>query len=201
MTHPDDARPDAPPGRDPHRQRPLRSRRGALSAARARPPGLRDLRRHPHRGRASRRRLARSGRAGDPGRTRTSPRSRRSIRLRCAETARIERERALHNLRRSLFDLDVHRVWERRSTAMDGVGDPLFAIFARDFAPLPDRLRAMTARMEDVPAHLAQHRARDRPPGPAVASWARPRRGHAEACSTRSRPRPRASSPTRTSSA
>ena len=36
-----------------------------------------------------------------------------------SETARIERELSLHNLRRSLFDLDVHRVWERRSTAMD----------------------------------------------------------------------------------
>ena len=77
-----------------------------------------------------------------------------------SETGGIERELELHNLRRSLFDLEVHRVWERRSTAMDGVGDPLFAIFARDFAPLPDRLRAMTARMEAVPDHLAQHRSR-----------------------------------------
>ena len=31
-------------------------------------------------------------------------------------------------------------VWERRSTAIDGVGDALFALFARDFAPLPERL-------------------------------------------------------------
>ena len=77
-----------------------------------------------------------------------------------SETGRIERELELHNLRRSLFDVEVHRVWERRSTAMDGVGDPLFALFARDFAPLPERLRSMTARMEEVPDHLAQHRTR-----------------------------------------
>ena len=76
------------------------------------------------------------------------------------ETGRIERELEIHNLRRSLFDLEVHRVWERRSTAMDGVGDPLFASFARDFAPLPDRLRSMTARLEDVPRLLDEHRSR-----------------------------------------
>ncbi len=28
------------------------------------------------------------------------------------------------------------RIWERRSTAIDGIGDPLFGLFARDFAPL-----------------------------------------------------------------
>ena len=77
-----------------------------------------------------------------------------------SETGRIERELEIHNLRRGLFDAEVHRVWERRSTAMDAVGDPLFAIFARDFAPLPDRLRAMTARMEAIPAHLDEHRTR-----------------------------------------
>ena len=77
-----------------------------------------------------------------------------------SSAARFERELEIHNLRRNLFDLEVHRVWERRSTAMDGVGDPLFAIFARDFAPLPDRLRSMTARMEDVPRLLEEHRSR-----------------------------------------
>lgn len=77
-----------------------------------------------------------------------------------SETGRLERELELHNLRRGLFDAEVHRVWERRSTAMDAVGDPLFALFARDFAPLPERLRAMTARMEAIPTHLDQHRTR-----------------------------------------
>jgi uncharacterized protein (DUF885 family) len=77
-----------------------------------------------------------------------------------SETGRIERELEIHNLRRSLFDLEVHRVWERRSTAMDGVGDPLFAIFARDFAPLEDRLRSMAARMEAIPDLLEQHKTR-----------------------------------------
>jgi len=73
---------------------------------------------------------------------------------------RVERELELHNLRRSLFDLDVHRVWERRSTALDTLGDALFAVLARDFAPLAERLGALASRLEAVPAFLDQHRTR-----------------------------------------
>src|ERR1035437_1490091 len=50
-----------------------------------------------------------------------------------SESVRLERELALHNVRRELFNSEVHRVWERRSTAMDGVGDALFAVFALDY--------------------------------------------------------------------
>jgi uncharacterized protein (DUF885 family) len=77
-----------------------------------------------------------------------------------SESVRLERELALHNVRRELFDLEVHRVWERRSTALDQVGDALFSIFARDFAPLAERLGSLTARMEGVPKLLDQHRTR-----------------------------------------
>jgi uncharacterized protein (DUF885 family) len=71
---------------------------------------------------------------------------------------RFERDLQAHNVRKALFDLETHRVWERRGTAMDVVGDSLFAIFARDFAPLPDRLASMTSRLEGVPAFLAESR-------------------------------------------
>jgi uncharacterized protein (DUF885 family) len=74
--------------------------------------------------------------------------------------ARFERDLEIHNVRRDLFDADVLRVWERRSTALDGVGDPLFALFARDFAPLAERLDAMTSRLEAVPAFLEANRSR-----------------------------------------
>ena len=57
-----------------------------------------------------------------------------------SNSARLERDLEIHNLRRSIWDGEVHRVWERRSTAMDSVGDAIFAVFARDFAPLPERL-------------------------------------------------------------
>jgi uncharacterized protein (DUF885 family) len=77
-----------------------------------------------------------------------------------SESVRFERELAIHNLRRELFDSEVHRVWERRSTAMDGVGDALFSLFARDFAPLAERLESITKRLEAVPAFLEQHKTR-----------------------------------------
>ncbi|MGZ8501799.1 MAG: DUF885 domain-containing protein [Candidatus Limnocylindrales bacterium] len=74
--------------------------------------------------------------------------------------ARFERDLEIHNVRRDLFDADVQRVWERRSTALDGVGDPLFALFAREFAPLAERLDAMTSRLEAVPAFLDANKSR-----------------------------------------
>ena len=74
--------------------------------------------------------------------------------------ARFERDLEIHNLRRDIFDMDVQRVWERRSTALDGVGDPLFALFARDFAPLEERLDAIASRLEATPAFLAASRSR-----------------------------------------
>jgi len=75
-------------------------------------------------------------------------------------TARFERELEVHNLRRALFDAGVVRTWERRSTALDTIGDALFLLFARDFAPLQDRLESITGRLEEVPAFLEASRTR-----------------------------------------
>ena len=74
--------------------------------------------------------------------------------------AAFERELEIHNLRRVVFDTDVQRVWERRSTAMDTIGDALFLVFARDFAPLPERLALAAGRLEAIPEFLAQSRTR-----------------------------------------
>ena len=71
-------------------------------------------------------------------------------------TARFEREIALLGARRALFDDDVHRIWEQRASAMDEVGDGVFSLFARDFAPLATRLTSISARLEDVPRLLAE---------------------------------------------
>jgi uncharacterized protein (DUF885 family) len=86
-----------------------------------------------------------------------------------SESVRLERELALHNVRRELFNSEVHRVWERRSTAMDGVGDALFGIFARDYASLAERLESLTSRMEAIPAALEQ--SKTRATAPQVRLW------------------------------
>jgi uncharacterized protein (DUF885 family) len=86
-----------------------------------------------------------------------------------SDEARIERELELHNVRRAIFDTDVVRTWERRSTALDAVGDSLFLVFARDFAPLSERMASLASRLEAVPTFLEQHKTRAR--GPQVRLW------------------------------
>jgi uncharacterized protein (DUF885 family) len=81
----------------------------------------------------------------------------------------LEREMAILNARRVIFDEEVQRTWERRVTAGEELGDALFLLFARDFAPLPDRLDAITARLEAAPTALVQ--VRDRLGGDPVALW------------------------------
>jgi uncharacterized protein (DUF885 family) len=82
---------------------------------------------------------------------------------------RFERELEIHNLRRVIFDTDVLRLWERRSLALDTVGDGLFLLFARDHAPLAERLAAIAGRLEAVGAYLEE--AKTRATVPQVRRW------------------------------
>ena len=75
-------------------------------------------------------------------------------------SARFERDLELHNVRRSVLDLDVIRIWERRSLAMDTIGDSLFLLFARDHAPLGERLAAIAGRLEAATTYLEEAKTR-----------------------------------------
>ena len=77
-----------------------------------------------------------------------------------SDGARIERELELHNVRRAIFDADVLRFWERRSFALDHVGDSLFLLFARDHAQLPERLDAIAGRLEATATYLEESKTR-----------------------------------------
>jgi uncharacterized protein (DUF885 family) len=83
--------------------------------------------------------------------------------------ARFERDLEVHNLRRAIFDSDEVRVWERRSLALDSIGDGLFLLFARDHAPLAERLQAITGRLEGVATFLEE--AKSRATVPQVRRW------------------------------
>ncbi|OGO56569.1 MAG: hypothetical protein A2Z32_00860 [Chloroflexi bacterium RBG_16_69_14] len=85
--------------------------------------------------------------------------------------ARFERDLELHNVRRAIFDADVLRLWERRSFALDTVGDGLFLLFARDHAPLRERLGAIAGRLEAVATYLEE--AETRATVPQVRRWQR----------------------------
>ena len=74
--------------------------------------------------------------------------------------AAFERDLELHNVRRTIFELDVVRLWERRSVALDTIGEGLFLLFARDFTPLAERLSALAGRLDAIPTYLDQSRTR-----------------------------------------
>ncbi len=78
----------------------------------------------------------------------------------------IERELAQFATRREIFDIEEHRVWERRVSATDEVGDSIFLLMARGTRPLGDRLKSATARIEKAPAYIEQQKTRlgDVPP-------------------------------------
>ena len=74
--------------------------------------------------------------------------------------ARFERDLELHHTRLRLFRANDIRIWERRSNAAAAIGDALFPLFTRDFAPLEERLQAIGARLEAAPAFLRAYRTR-----------------------------------------
>src|SRR5829696_1713515 len=77
-----------------------------------------------------------------------------------SDEVRFERELELHNVNRAIFDADVLRLWEQRSFALDHIGDSLFLLFARDHAPLPERLDAIAGRLEAVATYLEESKTR-----------------------------------------
>ena len=83
--------------------------------------------------------------------------------------ARFERDLELQHVRLRIFRIDSLRIWERRSTGVSALGDSLFPLFTRDFAPLPERLSMIAARLEQAPAFLRGHRSRA--VVPQVAPW------------------------------
>ncbi len=83
--------------------------------------------------------------------------------------ARFERGLELHHVRLAVYRADTIRLWERRSTGASALGDSLFPLFTRDFAPLAERLSAVAGRLEAAPRFLAGYRTRA--VVPQVAPW------------------------------
>jgi uncharacterized protein (DUF885 family) len=77
-----------------------------------------------------------------------------------SELNRVERELAILGTRRQLFDDEAHRLWERKASATDELGDGIFLLFSRGSRPLAERLAAIGSRLEAAPLLFAQHRTR-----------------------------------------
>jgi len=69
---------------------------------------------------------------------------------------RLDLEAARHFLEMTLFDFEQLATWRSFPTAIDMIGMALHPLFSRDFAPLPERAAAITARMEQIPRFLEQ---------------------------------------------
>jgi uncharacterized protein (DUF885 family) len=68
----------------------------------------------------------------------------------------LDRDLAIHQARLGLHWLTEYRPWAGSSQAAEHIGEALFPLFTRDFAPLADRVESMAARLEKAPAYLAQ---------------------------------------------
>ena len=81
----------------------------------------------------------------------------------------LDRDLAIHQSRLALHELTERRTWQGRSGAAEEIGEALFPLFTRDFAPLPERLASIAARLEAAPQLIAESEARVTQP---VAVWA-----------------------------
>ncbi len=84
--------------------------------------------------------------------------------------AQLDRDLLIHECRLELHELTVRRSWAGRSDAAEVIGDALFPLFSRDFAPLPERMERIAERLEGAPRLLEETRTRVTDP---VALWLR----------------------------
>jgi uncharacterized protein (DUF885 family) len=68
----------------------------------------------------------------------------------------LDRDLAIHQARLGLYWLSEYRPWAGSSQAAEHIGEALFPLFTRDFAPLAERLESIVARLEKAPTYLAQ---------------------------------------------
>src|SRR6185503_16815087 len=72
----------------------------------------------------------------------------------------LDRELVMHEGRLAIHQLTERRQWAGSTRGADHVGNALFPIFTRDYAPLPERLEAIAGRLEAGPQYLAETRTR-----------------------------------------
>jgi uncharacterized protein (DUF885 family) len=72
----------------------------------------------------------------------------------------LDRDLAIHQARLGHFWLTEYRPWAGSSGAAEHIGEALFPLFTRDFAPLRDRLESMVGRLEAAPRFLVETRER-----------------------------------------
>ncbi len=72
----------------------------------------------------------------------------------------LDRDLAIHQARLGHFWLNDYRTWQGSSEAAGHIGEALFPLFTRDFAPLAERLESIAGRLERAPDFLRETRER-----------------------------------------
>lgn len=72
----------------------------------------------------------------------------------------LDRDLAIHESRLQLFQLSDYPTWAGSSSGAGDIGEALFPLFVRDFAPLGERLESIAGRLEQAPRYLAESRER-----------------------------------------
>ncbi|MDP6958031.1 MAG: DUF885 domain-containing protein, partial [Planctomycetota bacterium] len=65
---------------------------------------------------------------------------------------------AISVIENKIYELDEFRSWERIPTAATVMGEAIFQILSRNFAPLKNRLKQILKRLEEVPRYLQETR-------------------------------------------
>jgi uncharacterized protein (DUF885 family) len=72
----------------------------------------------------------------------------------------LDRDLAIHQARLGIFWQTEYRTWAGSSEAAGHIGEALFPLFTRDFAPLPERVASIASRLEAAPRYLRESRER-----------------------------------------
>ena len=72
----------------------------------------------------------------------------------------LDRDLAIHQARLGLYWQTEYRPWAGSSGGAERIGEALFPLFTRDFAPLGDRLESIVQRLDASPRMLAETRER-----------------------------------------
>ena len=72
----------------------------------------------------------------------------------------LDRDLAIHQARLGLLWTTEYRPWAGSSGGAEHIGEALFPLFTRDFAPLRERLDSIASRLEAAPRYLKETRER-----------------------------------------
>ena len=68
----------------------------------------------------------------------------------------LDRDLAIHQARLALYWTEEYRPWAGSSGGAEHIGEALFPLFTRDFAPLAERVESIVSRLEKAPTYLTQ---------------------------------------------